>query len=143
MTILPNIDLLLAECSFQAVRSGGKGGQNVNKVATKVQLVFDVINSQALTDEQKDIILEKLSSRISNDGLLHINASEDRTQLGNRKKVQDKFIRLIVKAFKVDAPRIATRPTRGSKERRLQEKRITGMKKDSRGTDFSSQLSDE
>lgn len=143
MTPTPDIDLLLAECSFQAVRSGGKGGQNVNKVSTKVQLVFDVFNSQVLTEEQKGIILEKLSARISNEGLLNINASEDRTQLGNRKKVQEKFTRLIIKAFKVEAPRIATRPTRGSKERRLQEKRITGMKKDSRGTDFSSQVSDE
>jgi ribosome-associated protein len=139
----PDTGLLLAECSFQAVRSGGKGGQNVNKVATKVILVFDVLNSEVLSEEQKNWMMEKLRARISNEGLLQLNASNDRTQLGNKKLVQEKFVRLITKAFQVDAVRIATRPTAGSKERRLLEKKVNSIRKDSRGSDFSSQLNDE
>ncbi len=139
----PDTALLLAECSFQAVRSGGKGGQNVNKVATKVILVFDVLNSEVLSEEQKNWMMEKLRARISNEGLLQLNASTDRTQLGNKKLVQEKFVRLITKAFQVDAVRIATRPTAGSKERRLLEKKVNSIKKDSRGSDYSSQIIDE
>jgi ribosome-associated protein len=133
----PDIQALLSECSFSAVRSSGKGGQNVNKVSTKVILVFDVVNSVVLSDEQKAWLLEKLMARISNEGLLLMNASSERTQLGNRKKVEEKFTHLIIKAFHIPVKRVATRPTAGSRERRLRDKKSVGVKKASRGNDFS------
>jgi ribosome-associated protein len=141
--LLPDIQALLKECTFYAVRSSGKGGQHVNKVSTKVILEFDVYNSVELTEEQKQWMIEKLFARISNEGLIQLNASSDRTQLGNRRLVEEKFERLITKVFHVPVTRIATRPTLGSKERRLQEKRSVSSKKSSRGSDFSVEITDE
>ncbi len=141
--IQPDSTFLLAECSFHAVRSSGKGGQNVNKVSTKVILVLDVLNSAVLNEEQKEWLLEKLSSRISKEGLLQLSSGTERTQLGNRRLVLEKFERLIVKAFHVPVKRRATRPTAGSKERRLQEKRSVSGKKANRGTGFSELSMDE
>ena len=106
-------------------------------------LVFDVLNSEVLTDDQKNWIMEKLRARISNEGLLQLNSSSERTQLGNRKKVGEKFGNLVIKAFTVKADRIATRPTKGSKERRLKDKKEAGQIKQGRSTDFSSSINDE
>jgi ribosome-associated protein len=99
-----------------------------------VILVFDVLNSEVLTDEQKAWLLEKLIVRISREGMLQVNSSSERTQLGNRQKVEEKFIRLITKAFHVPAKRIATEPTAGSKERRIRQKKAQSEKKSLRGT---------
>lgn len=133
MIPIPDSQALLSECRFSAVRSSGKGGQNVNKVSTKVILVFDVLNSEVLTEEQRAWLLEKLMVRISKEGLLQLNASSERTQLGNRQKVEEKFIRLITKAFHIPAKRVATKPTAGSKERRIRNKKAQSEKKSLRG----------
>lgn len=142
MPTLPNIPALLKECSFSAVRSSGSGGQNVNKLSTKVILTFDVLNSEVLDEEQKELILLKLHNRISVEGILQINASTERTQTGNRKVVAEKFIAFITKAFHVRAPRTATKPTAGSRERRLKEKKTTSQKKVNRSGNISG-LTDE
>jgi len=133
---LPDINSLIEECRFETTRSGGKGGQNVNKVETKVILLLDVLESKVLDDEQKNIILDKLHTRTSKHGLFRISASRGRTQLGNRKIVIEKFIDLITKAFEVEEERIATKPTYGSKVKRIENKKAVSSKKASRSQNW-------
>lgn len=123
---------LLTEASFNFSRSGGKGGQNVNKVETKVELVFNVIYSQMLSDEQKSRIIEKLKNRIDSEGNLRIIAQSERTQLGNRKNVIEKFENLIKKALQKKKKRIKTKVPKGVKEKILESKKILGRKKELR-----------
>jgi len=112
------------EFSFKTSRSSGAGGQNVNKVSTKVELDFDVLNSALLTEEQKTIILKKLENRITKDGVLQIIVQEERSQLGNKEIAIKKFYDLLNKSFLVTKKRKPTKPSKGSKERRLKSKQI-------------------
>jgi ribosome-associated protein len=117
---------LYPELQFQFARSGGKGGQNVNKVATKAELYFDIPNSVVLTEEEKAVLLEKLVNKITTEGVLVLYHQTERTQLGNREKVTEKFYQLIRKAFEKTKPRKATRPTKASREEKLVEKKKRG-----------------
>jgi len=123
---------LIKELEFKATRSSGKGGQNVNKVSTKVELRFDVSNSLLLSDNEIVRISEKLKNRISLEGILILSSDSERTQLGNKRKVFELFLSLIEKALHKPKKRIKTKPTKASKERRLKEKKIKSDRKQSR-----------
>ncbi|KAA9346485.1 alternative ribosome rescue aminoacyl-tRNA hydrolase ArfB [Larkinella humicola] len=123
---------LYPELQFQFARSGGKGGQNVNKVATKAELYFDIPHSVVLTEEEKAVLLEKLVNKITTEGVLVLYHQTERTQLGNRDKVTEKFYQLIRKAFEKEKPRKATRPTKASREEKLVAKKKRGEIKERR-----------
>jgi len=122
-------ELLLSELTFKAVRSSGSGGQNVNKVSTKVALRFDIEHSEFLSDDEKERIYKKLKNRISNEGILIISSDAERTQLRNKNKAIELFFELLENALKKPKKRKKTKPTRASKEKRLKEKKIQSEKK--------------
>lgn len=128
-------DQIIKELTFKTSRSSGSGGQNVNKVSTKVELRFDIENSLLLSDFEKNRIENKLKNRISNDGILILTSDTERTQLGNKKKVIELFFELIEKALKKPKKRIKTKPTKASKEKRLKNKKIQSEKKRLRNPD--------
>lgn len=117
------------ECTFKTSRSGGKGGQNVNKVETKVELLFDISSSKLFSDEQKAVLLNKLSTRIIAEGVLQLTATTARSQLKNKELAIDKAIQLIQKALIPKKPRKETRPTLESIEKRLSDKQLKSMRK--------------
>lgn len=114
---------ILKELSFKAVRSSGAGGQNVNKVASKVVLTFDFNNSQALNDEQKAVISKKWTTKLTSEGLFILNCDEDRSQLKNKTIVVKRFLDLIKKALLVQKKRKPTKIPRAAIEKRIKAKR--------------------
>ena len=140
MAQLPDIESLINECRYEATRSSGSGGQNVNKVSTKVILIFNVLESNVLDDEQKGLFLSELHTRISKHGIFRISSGRERTQLANRKTVTDKFVMLVQKAFETEEERIATKPTRSSKLRRVETKKALSEKKSSRSQKYEDEM---
>ncbi|MFA5330214.1 MAG: alternative ribosome rescue aminoacyl-tRNA hydrolase ArfB [Prolixibacteraceae bacterium] len=120
----PNIPDLTNELQFLTSRSSGPGGQNVNKVNSKVEVRFNVQNSALLNDEQKEIILQKLSAKINSEGFLCVISQKDRSQLFNKEDAIQKLYVLLKKALKPVKPRKKTKPTKSSVEKRLTSKRI-------------------
>lgn len=127
------VEDLLAECTFVAARSSGKGGQNVNKVSTKVILSFDVPNSKVLTAGQKELVQVNLGSRLTLAGVLLLNSSSERSQLMNKKRVRLKFVQLISKALLIPPGRIGTQLPEGARQRRAKAKKHQSAKKLLRG----------
>ncbi|WP_310588279.1 alternative ribosome rescue aminoacyl-tRNA hydrolase ArfB [Dyadobacter sp. CY345] len=117
--VMINPEKLHPELVFQTARSGGSGGQNVNKVETKVELRFDIANSNLLSEEEKQILINKLSAKLTNENVMVIYHQTERSQLANKDKVVDKFNKLIRQAFFVPKKRKPTRPTLASKLDRL------------------------
>lgn len=127
-----NIPDLLPEFQFLTSRSSGPGGQNVNKVNSKVELRFDIPNSLLLTDDQKEILMVKLANKITSEGIISVVSQRDRSQLSNKEDAIEKFYLLIFKALKPVIRRKKTRPTKSSVEKRLGEKRIKSEIKQNR-----------
>lgn len=125
-------DKIISELQYKAVRSSGAGGQNVNKVSSKVVLTFDVAASQALSDEEKLLIGHKIASRLTNDGLLILNCDEDRSQLKNKAIVTKRFIDIITAALIVPKVRKATKVPRSVVKKRLNNKKILSVIKQHR-----------
>lgn len=121
-----NKEVLLSELNFKAVRSSGAGGQNVNKVASKMVLIFDVFSTLGLNEEERTRVQTKLKSKISQENLLILTCDEDRSQFKNKKIITQRFFELLEKALQVPKVRKATTASKAAKEKRLQEKKKAG-----------------
>jgi len=127
---------LQKETTYKASRSGGKGGQNVNKVSSKVELLFSVSNSLLFTDEEKELLNDKLQNRFNKDGLVQIVCDEERSQYLNREKALERLIVLLTKALHVPKIRKAIKVSKAAKAARLDKKRINSVKKENRKRSF-------
>lgn len=130
--VTDTVTLPMAELQFHFSRSGGPGGQHVNRTATQVELTFDVQRSASLDESQRAHLLNKLKSAIDSRGVLHLTCQTTRSQSRNRAEVIERFQRLLRQALHVPKPRRPTRPGRAAAERRLQAKRRVGVLKQDR-----------
>ena len=125
--------LLIQELQFKAVRSGGAGGQHVNKVSSKIELVFDLPSSNALSKVEKDRITTKLASRLTKENMLLLQCDESRSQHKNKELVIKRFLELLENALKIPKKRRQTRPSDSAIEKRLKSKKEAAQKKVNRG----------
>jgi ribosome-associated protein len=127
---------LQKEVTYKTSRSGGKGGQNVNKVSTKVELLFDISQSALFADGEKQLLLTKLQSKFNKDGLLQVVCEEERSQYLNKEKALEKLSVILSKALHQPKKRKATKPTKAMIAARLENKRIQSAKKVGRKRNF-------
>ena len=120
------------EFKFRMSRSSGKGGQHVNKVNTRVELLFDVFDSELLNKEQQNLVVQKLAAIISQEGILQITCQESRSQKRNKEIAIEKFYEKLEDALKVEKPRKKTRKPKSLDRKRLKEKKIQAEKKSAR-----------
>ena len=130
--IAPHLSIPISELEFSTSRSGGPGGQNVNKLETRVELRFDIARSPSLTDAQRSTILARVKSRIDTEGVLRIVAQASRSQWSNKQEAIDKLMQLLQEALKPRKARKRTAPTKSARERRLQGKKLLSEKKRAR-----------
>ena len=121
-----NVEIISSELNFKAVRSSGAGGQNVNKVSSKIVLIFDVATSQGVTDEERILLHTKLKTKISQENLLILTCDEDRSQFKNKKIIIKRFFEMIENALALPKVRKATKISKGANEKRIQEKKKAG-----------------
>lgn len=126
LTEIQTQQIIRSELNYRTSRSGGKGGQNVNKVESKVEISFDVANSSALTDHQKHLILGKLGE---SGPILQIISEKHRSQLENKREAQEKLIEQLQKFLKIRKKRTATKPTKSSQRKRIEKKKAHSERK--------------
>lgn len=124
-----DIDIIIQELQFKAIRSSGAGGQHVNKVSSKVVLSFSVENSNGLTLEEKELLLKNLKSKLTKESVLILQCDESRSQHKNKEFVVDRFLKQITNGLKVPKRRKATKPSKSSVQKRLDKKKKTAFKK--------------
>jgi ribosome-associated protein len=129
-------EALQKEITYKTSRSGGKGGQNVNKVSSKVELLFSVTNSTLFNDEEKDLLNDKLQSRFNKDGLVQVVCDEERSQYLNKEKAIERLIVLLTKALHKPKVRKAIKVSKAAKLARLETKRLNAVKKEGRRRSF-------
>ena len=127
-----NAQKIISELNFKAVRSSGAGGQNVNKVSSKVILSFDLKNSQALSEEEKLLLETKIASRLTSENILILNCDEDRSQLKNKTIVTKRFFEIITNGLKVPKIRKATKIPKSVIRKRIKDKKNNSEIKQSR-----------
>lgn len=133
ISINDELSIPASELLFSSARSSGPGGQNVNKLETKVQLEFDVVSSPSLTSVQRHTLLDRLSSRLTSSGILRVVSQESRSQWTNRKHAVAKFVLILRKALKPIPVRRPTAPSRAARQKRLDAKKRRGETKRMRG----------
>lgn len=120
---------LIKECTFKAVRSSSAGGQHVNKVSSKIELIFDVQKSKEFSEEEKDLLYKNLHSKLSNKKLLLLTCDESRSQHKNKEIVIKRFLEIIINALKIPKKRKPSKPTKSSIQKRLDKKKKHAYKK--------------
>ncbi len=120
---------MVKELRYKAIRSGGAGGQHVNKVSTKIELSFDLAGSNGLSETEKDRLYEKLENRLNKEGSLLLQCDETRSQYRNKELVTQRFLNLLENLLKVQKKRKKTKPSKTAKEKRLRAKQKTAEKK--------------
>jgi len=120
---------LIKELNFKAVRSSGAGGQHVNKVSSKIELYFDLLNSVELSSEEKELLLKNLQSKLTKEGVLLLNCDESRSQHKNKEIAIKRFLEIIYNGLKVPKKRKATKPSKSSIQKRLDKKKKLAYKK--------------
>lgn len=127
-----NKETILSELNFKAVRSSGAGGQNVNKVSSKVVLTFDVMHSKGLNDFEKELLQTKIATKLTQEGILILTSEEERSQFKNKEIVTKKCFRLLENALKIPKIRRETKVPRSVKEKRLNAKKVMSVLKQNR-----------
>ncbi|HEY6952583.1 MAG TPA: alternative ribosome rescue aminoacyl-tRNA hydrolase ArfB [Bacteroidota bacterium] len=136
LTVTPVVRIPSSEITFRTSRSGGPGGQNVNKLETRVEALFDVRHTRSLTEHQRSAVLEYLKNRIDSAGLLRVVAQESRSQSQNKEKAVERLTELLRKALQPRKLRLKTRPTRSAVKSRIQAKRHLSEKKRNRKSEI-------
>ena len=126
LSINDSVSIPLDELSFRYARSSGPGGQHVQRTETKVELLFDLVNSPSLSDEQRRLALARLGGRVDSQGVLHLVSQTGRSQLENREEVVERFRHLLAAALKPAKKRASTKPSAAARQRRLEAKRRRG-----------------
>ena len=134
--VSPSLAIPRAELEYRATRAGGAGGQHVNTSSTRIELLWDLPHSMAVTDDVRVRLLDKLAARLDAEGRVRVVASERRSQQQNREAAEERLASLIRGALVVRKPRKRTKPSRAAKERRLNEKRQRSERKQQRRRDF-------
>lgn len=127
--ITDNVSITLDELRFRYARSGGPGGQHVQRTSTKVELLFDLAHTPSLSEDQRQLALSRLGGRLDDQGVLHLVSQGSRSQLENREEVIERFRRLLAAALKPVKQRSPTRPNAAARRRRLEAKRRRGEAK--------------